>query len=349
MPDLNKPRATLGDLAKEAGVSRSTVSRALRDNPVISKAVRERIQGLAEGIGYRPDPEAARLMSYLKKSKERRFESVIGVLNEFPGVEELRRDPYTAALLEGVIGRAKSLGYAVDFLGLGEEDMTPRRIDQIVAARGIRGVLVPPEPKALFEAGLDWSRIAAVATTTTAQPLKMHRVLPHNFHNIRLILNTLLERGYERVGLIREPDLEMRQMSAPSAIYAQYAHVDHKIKPLPVFNWNWLVEEADRVRHVAAWMEAAKPDVVLGFGTYNLKVIHQATGRKVPDDLGFASYGDCDPSISRLDQQPHKIGAAAVDLLSAHIQRGDIGIPDVPKTTLIEGIFVDGETLRGTH
>jgi len=66
--------------------------------------------------------------------------------------------------------------------------MSARRIDQIILARGIRGILIPPEPDPLFRTTLDLSKIAAVATTTTAEPVNLHRVLPNNFFNVRLML-----------------------------------------------------------------------------------------------------------------------------------------------------------------
>ncbi len=297
-------------------------------------------------MGYRPDPEAARLMSYLKRSAITPFESVLGILNEYPSDAEMRRSRYTAELIHGAERRAKELGYAIDILALGQDGMSPRRMDQIIHARGIRGVLVPPEPEPLFSTGLDWKKIAAVATTTTALPLRLHRVLPHNFSNLRIILDALLERDYRRIGLIRWPQLEERQMFASSAIYALYAHVERKIARLPLFEWRWKEPEEKRRKRIAAWVAKAKPEVVLGFGDYNLEVLKAATGMRVPEDIGFASYGECDPEIARLEQCPARIGAAAMDLLTAQVKRGDAGIPSVPKTTLIEGVFVAGTTLR---
>jgi len=346
MPKKSTSQVTLGDLASEAGVSRATVSRALKDNPVISKAVRERIQKLAEAMGYRPDPEAARLMSYLKSNSQGRFESVIGLLNAYGSEECLKKDNYTAKLIAGAVERAEKLGYSIDLLNLGETGMSPRRIDQIIAARGIRGVLIPPEPTPLFETKLDWSQIASVATTTTAQPLNLHRVLPHNFENIRLLLDRIIEKGHRRVGLITWDDLEKRQMSAAGSIYGLYAHIEKRIEPLDVHHWNWKEPESEKQSRIKAWIEQNQPEVILGFGSYCIDTIAEATGMQVPADLSFVSYGDSEPHLSRIGQDARKIGAAAIDLLSAQIQRGDTGLPETPKTTLIEGHFVEGNTLK---
>jgi LacI family transcriptional regulator len=348
MPPRKKNTVTLGQIAETAGVSRATASRALKDNPVISKPVRQRIQKLARKLGYRPDPEATRLMSYLKKSGQTRFESVIGLLNAYDSLDQLRESRYTANLIAGAESRARELGYSIDYLHMGIEGMTPRRMDQIIATRGIRGVLIPPEPDPLFNTELNWSKISAVATTTTARPLNLHRVLPHNFHNIGLIFESLLERGYGRIGVILWDRLEERQMQAAGSIYGLYAHIRKRIPPLKPFEWQWLDPEERKDERMRRWIEREKPEVVVGFGDACTQVITRATGMKIPADIGFISYGDCPRSMSRLDQNPRDVGAAAVDMLSAHIQRGDTGLPETPKTTLIEGHLIEGDTLPKT-
>ncbi len=54
-------RATIDDVAAEAGVSVATVSRALRGLPNVAEATRQRVTDVAARLAYRPDPAAARL------------------------------------------------------------------------------------------------------------------------------------------------------------------------------------------------------------------------------------------------------------------------------------------------
>ncbi|CAL9366867.1 HTH-type transcriptional regulator DegA [Nocardiopsis dassonvillei] len=56
-------RTTIYDVAREAGVAASTVSRALNDPRRVSPATREHILAVAERLGYRPDPLATALQS----------------------------------------------------------------------------------------------------------------------------------------------------------------------------------------------------------------------------------------------------------------------------------------------
>ena len=58
-----KQRITLKNIAKELGVSISTVSKALKDSHEISKEMRDRIKAYAEFQNYRPNKLALKLRS----------------------------------------------------------------------------------------------------------------------------------------------------------------------------------------------------------------------------------------------------------------------------------------------
>lgn len=60
---MKSSRVTIHDLAKAAGVSVSTVSKALNDNGRMAEATRERIKRIAREIGFRPNALARGLLS----------------------------------------------------------------------------------------------------------------------------------------------------------------------------------------------------------------------------------------------------------------------------------------------
>ena len=59
----------LRDIAEKAGVSRMTVSLALRGDPQVSKDTQARIREIAEELGYQPNAKVSRAMSELAKSR----------------------------------------------------------------------------------------------------------------------------------------------------------------------------------------------------------------------------------------------------------------------------------------
>ncbi|MCD8482751.1 MAG: LacI family transcriptional regulator [Verrucomicrobia bacterium] len=335
---------TLRMIAEAAGVSRATASRALRDNPVISESVRKKVKTVAVKLGYAPDPEAQRLMAYLRSTRKQRFESTIGILNAYQPSQRINEDYYTRELIQGAKQRAVQLGFAVDMLNLREDGMTPRRVDQIIKARSIRGLLIPPMPEPLFDVDLEWESMALVAATSTVQTLRLHRTLPHNHHNKQLLLDTALNAGYRRIGLISWHELEERQMHAMSATYALNGHLQHRFEPLPIYNWIWQDFHV-QAQHLRSWFQENKPDCILAFNTFALDAL-ASVGLRAPEHFGYLSYGEAPEYITQVNQLPQTVGSAAMDLLSSLVLRSECGLPDAPKTVLIEGKLSMGSTIR---
>ena len=94
-------RVSIKDIARVAGVSYSTVSRALNNNPLISQEVRSRVQALAQSMGYSPNALAQGLLSRRTHSigviittvSDRFFVDVLR------GVEEVAKDADIGVLL----------------------------------------------------------------------------------------------------------------------------------------------------------------------------------------------------------------------------------------------------------
>src|SRR5210317_2135990 len=59
----------LSDIAKKVGVSKMTVSRALREDPSVAESTRKKVQQAAEELGYFPNPKLARLMYEMAHSR----------------------------------------------------------------------------------------------------------------------------------------------------------------------------------------------------------------------------------------------------------------------------------------
>src|SRR5438105_3604391 len=93
---------SIADIARAACVSHTTVSRALRESPLISEATRKRIQRLASEMGYTPNAIA--------QSLQTRQTSTIGL------VITSIADPFFSDIVKGVEEVARAAGFSV-FLG----------------------------------------------------------------------------------------------------------------------------------------------------------------------------------------------------------------------------------------
>lgn len=97
---------TMEDLAKLAGVSTITVSRALRDSPLVTEQTREKVRRIAEEQGYRLNISARNL-------RMRRSYSVAVVVEMTPVKGRPMSDPYPLELLGGITQELTTAGYSV--------------------------------------------------------------------------------------------------------------------------------------------------------------------------------------------------------------------------------------------
>lgn len=118
---------SIQDLAKAAGVSHSTVSRALHDSPLISPEVRQRIRQLADEMGYTPNAVAQSL-------KGRRTNTVGLVVTSIA-------DPFVGRVVRGIEDVAQAANVSV-FLSVSDND--PEREMQVIETfhrRRVDGVI----------------------------------------------------------------------------------------------------------------------------------------------------------------------------------------------------------------
>jgi LacI family transcriptional regulator len=123
-------RVTLGDVAKDARVSRTTASMVLNDSPLIAQATKERVRESFARLGYVYDRAAASL----RKSQSLAVGLVITQLS----------NPYFAEFAEGIQSELDDQGMDV-LLGISAEDRTrQRRLLVNMSERRVDGVVVIP-------------------------------------------------------------------------------------------------------------------------------------------------------------------------------------------------------------
>jgi len=74
------PPPTLRTLARALGLSRTTVSDALRGSPRVKSATVERVRAEAKAAGYERNPLTGAVMSQLRRSRGQQFRGVLAAL-----------------------------------------------------------------------------------------------------------------------------------------------------------------------------------------------------------------------------------------------------------------------------
>jgi DNA-binding LacI/PurR family transcriptional regulator len=313
------------DIASEIGVSVMTVSLALRNHAKIPAATRERVHRAAIKLGYVRSPEISRLMHLLRAELPSVQRCTLGVLT-FAREREppLPSVTYPRRVIDGARRRAEQIGCVIDEVVVDIERMSAKRTSHMLESRGIRGVLIPPQPHPL-DCGrlLDWSRFAVVAATFTAEGLPVDRVVPNHYANSRLLFNRLIAQGYKRIGVALSGDMASRFNDCHHAIYCQMRD-RRQIHAMP-----WLIDATPtRLRR---WLERHRPEIVVADWRY-LRALGAEQG---PPTVLLSRVFENSPA--GIDQMPEEIGRVAAELLAGKVTRGEFGLPHHPVTTLVEG------------
>lgn len=328
-------------VARRLGVSKVTVSNAMRGSGRISEATRKRVLAVAEELGYRPNPLVTALMSNLRRRQSGR-RCTLAFLNFFPGRDDWREHPTFVQFHRGAERRAEELGYRVELHWQGEVEGNSRRLGDILYARGIPGVVIAPLPAGAPKIEIDWSHFATVAIGHTFREFQPHRVSNHQFHSVRLAVDKLVERGLRRIGLVmpRMDDDKVENIWAGGFIAAQLGHGLPAIAPFTTASFN--------AQTVVPWIREQKVEAVVSTNHHILRWMTQA-GLRVPGDVSFAhlDWSTQKGTMAGVDQCSERIGAAAIDVVIEQLNNNEIGIPAQPKTVMIDGVWHDGPTLRG--
>ncbi len=341
-------RVTLKVIAKAAGLSKSAVSMALRNHPSLAKATRERVCELAEQMGYRPDPALSALASYRHGKHGRVGETLAWVTNWATSDEWEHTSPVYRSYYTGACRRAERLGYRVAHFWLREPGMNRERFEQILYSRGIRGLLLAPLPLPLVSFDLTWPRYAAVTIGTSIQRPSLHRVTFSPHSSTMLALNRLRRRGYRRIGCVLPVEADKRTEHAWLAAFLldQYRH--QEINPVPPLLLHPKQRRRDRF---CAWLKTHRPEAVITVGARFPLAVREwcgDCGLAVPEDCGLAVISNVPlkGELSGIHEPSEEMGETAVDVLTGMLYRNELGLPLLPRRTMLEGTWVEGRTVR---
>src|SRR5215467_3902834 len=123
---------TLEEIAKQAGVSRSTVSRVINNQPHVDPDTRARVLAIAQNLNYQPNIAARGLAAGRTR--------ILGLVIPM-GVSTLFTDPYFPQLIQGISSACNANDYSV-MLWVAEPEYERRTIRQILQGGLIDGVIV---------------------------------------------------------------------------------------------------------------------------------------------------------------------------------------------------------------
>lgn len=333
------------DVAARAKTSVATVSKSLRGVPTIPLRTRERVNRIAQQMGYRLHPFISALMRNRRKRRAAVAQSpTLAYVTAFPTENGWQKEAFFRSLHAGARARAESRGYVLQPFWLYRDEMTNERFSEILWARGIRGMLLSPFPRLGMAINLQWENFSVVAHGLSLAHPVFHRTSNDHYQSMMLAMAECRRRGYERPGFALDAPTSERlefRWEAAYRVSGEGLGFKMKIPPLALSS-RW---EPDQLCH---WIRQEKPDVVITLMLEDQVKDLSRRGVRIPEEVGLVSLSVGQPGspLSGIFQNPSAMGAVAADQLINMVERNETGIPVDPITLTIGGTWNPGRTVR---
>lgn len=302
-------RVSIKDIAELAGVSHSTVSRALHGRGRMSDETRARIVALAEDVGYTPDA--------LARSLVRGETRTIGV------VVTTIADPFVVQIVDGIESVAQEAGYSV-FLSASHNDpdrelsvvetFRQRRVDAVIVTSSRVG--------ALYADILEDFGAPIVLINNMHESKYVYSVSADDVGGAQMAVEHLLALGHRRIGYIgsvERPISSERRWQGYLQAFERFG-----IAPTPALRVAPLAETDLEVgRRGLVELLDHVPSAVIAYNDVSaIGVMLEARARRIelPRQLSLVGFDDIQatqfvtPALTTIHQPREAMGRAAMEM-----------------------------------
>ncbi|KUP04931.1 LacI family transcriptional regulator [Bacillus coahuilensis p1.1.43] len=325
---------TIKDIAKEAGVSVTTVSRALNGYSDVNETTRKKILKVAKQLNYSPNTLARSLV--MNKSK------TIGLL-----VSGLNRasskDNFTFEVLSGVNQAVSDTDYDLVLFSTTSTKQREKTYSQLCKERRVDGVIIQgirtddPYLKEVVE-----SDIPCVLIDIPIQSDRVSFVTTDNVIGAQKAVTHLLELGHRRIAMINGHEFAFVSQERLEGYKIALSQAGIEYDPSLVINGDF---DEDKAEEVAGLLLKEHQDVTSIFCASDLMALGvlkqiQRFGKKVPEDLSLIGYDDIilssyvTPPLSTVSQNKFKLGYEAAKLLIKDLEDSQESKKVILKTEL---------------
>jgi LacI family transcriptional regulator len=315
MPDL-----TLEDIAKLAGVSRSTVSRVVNDHPNVREHVRKRVRDVIQNTGYQPNAAARTLAS------QRSW--MIGLV--LPrSVSSFFADPYFPRLTQGIAQACNQSNYTLGLFLVGSKEDEEKIFPRVSRKGLIDGILL--QSGQIGDQLIDRLVKTNIPLVVLGRPFHSSGVSFIDVDNVAAAykaVSHLIDLGRKRIGTIAGQSNSTVGLDRKEGYLN--ALFDHSYKMDET-----LIVEGDftEISGYSAMQQLlpARPDAVFAASDIMaigaMRAVREA-GLNVPDDIAFVGFDDLplatlpSPRLTTIHQPVYQFGIKAVEILLDLIENG---------------------------
>ncbi len=349
LPPANPPasparRPTLKDVARETGYHITTISLALRGHASIPTETRQRIEEVAQRMGYQRNPVFYALSRFRQEGRVRAPAPRIAYLENYGAGSGLARPAYQQAIYEGARRQAELLGYQLEVLAVGEDDHDARSLSHHLRDNHITGVVLGSFQPGFAEIALNWADYAVCKIHSRHTEPNATVVANDQLREVRMAFRRIAALGYRRIGLAvgrADEDASGHRHTAGYLMEQAAVAVDRQIPPL-IFPYN--TDATMLGGMITRWVRRHHIDAVICNWTSVREVIEGA-GLRVPHDVACACLCLCDAApdgLAGVRPHLHLVGERAVSIVVTQLKSGQPGLPEVPSSIYVQSTWEDG-------
>lgn len=319
---MRSNQVTIKDIARELGISPSTVSRALKDHPDISQYTKQAVKELAKKLNYQPNAIALSL----KHSRSFTLGVIIPETVHF----------FFSSVISGIEDIAYNSGYNIMICQSNELYSREKSNANMLFSNRVDGLLISLSKEtqdfdhiSLFQN----NNIPVVFFDRGTDVFLCDQVIIDDYHAAFNIVDFMIKRGHKNIIHLAAPqnlDIGLkRRMGYEYALKANDLPFDESMVvyadkfEISTQKVNEIIESGNIPDGIFAVNDLTALGALRALKKHNLNV---------PNDVGVTGFGNgqnamlVDPPLTTIDQNGYKMGQKAAEILLTRINEGETNL-----------------------
>lgn len=318
-------KITIKEVAEEAGVSKTTISRYLNHNyKNMSVETKDKIAQVIERLNYRPNKQAQSLKS------NRSY--LIGVV-----VADIS-NMYSSLLLKGIGSVLKESGYQMIIIDAGNSKEQEKELLEKLLDQNVEGIILQPSSRQTVDYDFIAQRkVPLLLVDRQTEPPKWPSITTNNREATQEVIEEVLRKGYEKVTVITEPIAETstRELRFKAVKELINTH-DKEYQLLEVTSQEQIIASLKAIIQSSekTLLFASNGQILMDVLRYLIR-----ENISIPETVGVTGFDDWNltelvgPGITSIEQPSKEIGEMAgaylMEMLKEPQKREDIIVPSV--------------------
>ncbi|MEZ4830028.1 MAG: LacI family DNA-binding transcriptional regulator [Bacteroidia bacterium] len=326
---------TIKDIAKKLGISKSTVSRALRDHPNVKEETKKAVTALAAALDYHPDPVARGLLN--KKTY------ILGVI--VPNLSF----PYFSLAVSGMQEIASKAGYQIMICQSNESYETEKAVIRTLTANRVDGLILSISIETREDAHireLIRKKVPLVLFDRVIGDIPVPSVVMDNTDAAFRMTEHLIEQGYRRIAHIAGPESLLVSKQRVKGYTLALRKYGLPIDPELLIYKGFRIESGKEAAEALLGLPQP-PDAIMAVSdsaAAGAIMAIESRGMRVPDDIAVSGFNNevytsfVKPPVTTVSLPMYDLGKEAIRLLLRQISHSEEPVsfePRVLKSSLV--------------